>query len=114
MSCNISSLASPGELVLVLQERIEDPDEDELEDEPLALRLAAGLFTVQQAALIVANLWQMGDPGMQKEAAAAAASTGSLATLPADCPTAIMHVATNCIHKGGAHPAKLQCLPWSE
>ena len=50
----------------VVQARIEDPDDDELEDEPLALRLAAGLFTVQQAALVVANLWQTGDPGMQK------------------------------------------------
>ena len=49
-----------------MQVRIEDPDDDELEDEPLALRLAAGLFTVQQAALVVANLWQTGDPGMQK------------------------------------------------
>ena len=48
----------------ILQERIEA--DEELDDEPLALRLAAGLFTVQQAALIVTNLFAMADQGMQK------------------------------------------------
>ena len=44
------------------EEDIEDVDEDYI----LASRLQAGLFTLQQSALIVANLWFYNDVNLRK------------------------------------------------
>lgn len=44
----------------------EDIASDEDEEGRLAARMSAGLFTLQQCAIIVANLWTIGDRGVQK------------------------------------------------
>lgn len=57
-------------LVLRAQERLAQMDEEDMEDMDedyiLASRLEAGLFTLQQSAVILANLWYYNDISLRK------------------------------------------------
>jgi len=50
-----------------LAANLEEQEEEEIdEDEVLVVRLDAGLFTLQQAALVAAELWALGDLGVRR------------------------------------------------
>lgn len=48
------------------EKRLATSEENYTEDDIALARLDAGLYTLQQVALIIGNLWMMGDSGMQR------------------------------------------------